>query len=350
MPLTRRQFLALTSLSALATAFSSVAKTQRRAGDRPLPPEDQPPPEYGLGRVIAPRVTIRREPHPKAEKTNYRYADQIINIRSVVESDAPPDYNRVWFEVAGGYVHSSWIQPVRFELQSPLAEFPGENFLVEVSVPFTDSRAAANFHSERSYRYYYGTTHWATAIQLDTEDNVWYRIRDDKWGTRSYVWGRHLRRISAAELAPLSPEVIAKRLEVNIKTQWVTAYEYDQEVFKARAATGAWYQVNEVWKDFTTPLGRHAIMLKMPSRHMAAGDLASGEGYDLPGVPWVSYFTSRGVAFHGAYWHNDFGHPRSHGCVNLTAEAAKWIYRWSRPLAPANEPRVSETGTTVVVF
>ncbi len=45
-------------------------------------------------------------------------------------------------------------------------------------------------------------------------------------------------------------------------------------------------------------------------------------GFDLPGVPWVSYFTSDGIALHGAYWHIDFGVPHSHGCVNMTPEAA----------------------------
>ena len=39
--------------------------------------------------------------------------------------------------------------------------------------------------------------------------------------------------------------------------------------------------------------------------------------YELPGVPWVSYFTGNGVAFHGTYWHDNFGSPTSHGCLNM---------------------------------
>jgi len=50
---------------------------------------------------------------------------------------------------------------------------------------------------------------------------------------------------------------------------------------------------------------------------MARGNLAAN-GYDLPGVPWNSYITEEGIAFHGTYWHNNFGKPRSHGCINLT--------------------------------
>jgi lipoprotein-anchoring transpeptidase ErfK/SrfK len=71
---------------------------------------------------------------------------------------------------------------------------------------------------------------------------------------------------------------------------------------------------------------------------MAAGNLASG--YDLPGVPWVAYIDEEGVSFHGTFWHNDFGVPRSHGCINMTIDAAKWLYRWTNPVVPKHEQEV----------
>ena len=61
------------------------------------------------------------------------------------------------------------------------------------------------------------------------------------------------------------------------------------------------------------------------------GAAGAGRGFDLPGVPWVTFFTSTGVSFHGTYWHNDYGTPRSHGCVNLLPEDAKFLYRWTSP-------------------
>jgi lipoprotein-anchoring transpeptidase ErfK/SrfK len=64
------------------------------------------------------------------------------------------------------------------------------------------------------------------------------------------------------------------------------------------------------------------------------GEEGAGHPYDLPGVPWVSFFTGTGISFHGTYWHNDYGQPRSHGCVNLTPADAKFIYRWTRPAVP----------------
>jgi lipoprotein-anchoring transpeptidase ErfK/SrfK len=81
---------------------------------------------------------------------------------------------------------------------------------------------------------------------------------------------------------------------------------------------------------------------------MAAGNLATG--YDLPGVPWVSYITQEGISFHGTYWHNDYGVPRSHGCINMTPQSAKWLYRWTHPLVPTNLDELwSEVGTQVVI-
>jgi lipoprotein-anchoring transpeptidase ErfK/SrfK len=111
-----------------------------------------------------------------------------------------------------------------------------------------------------------------------------------------------------------------------------------------RASTGKKY-----FGHYKTPLGSYITNFKRATRHMASGDLAS-DGYDLPGVPWVSYFTEKGVSFHGTYWHNDFGTPHSHGCINLTSQSAKWIYLWTLPAAPADKSYVyKDYGTSVEV-
>jgi len=54
----------------------------------------------------------------------------------------------------------------------------------------------------------------------------------------------------------------------------------------------------------------------------------TGPGYDLANVPWTMFFYA-GYAIHGTYWHNNFGHPMSHGCVNMTTTEAKWLYEWA---------------------
>ena len=76
-----------------------------------------------------------------------------------------------------------------------------------------------------------------------------------------------------------------------------------------------------------TVQGSFKIHRKVETRHMR------GPGYDLPNVPWVMYFYA-GYALHGTYWHNNFGSPMSHGCVNMRTPEAEWLYRW----APVGTP------------
>ena len=69
----------------------------------------------------------------------------------------------------------------------------------------------------------------------------------------------------------------------------------------------------------------------MPSRHMRAPEAERGTDawFDLPGVPWSTFFTYDGIAIHGTYWHHNFGHPMSHGCVNASTPDAQWLYNWA---------------------
>ena len=57
----------------------------------------------------------------------------------------------------------------------------------------------------------------------------------------------------------------------------------------------------------------------------------TGGGWDIPGVGWTILFSGTGVAIHSTFWHNDYGTPRSHGCVNVKPEDAQWIFRWTLP-------------------
>jgi len=71
-----------------------------------------------------------------------------------------------------------------------------------------------------------------------------------------------------------------------------------------------------------TVTGLFKIYVKHPAADMA------GPGYDLPGVPYVMMFYED-YGIHGTYWHNNFGTPMSHGCVNMRTEDAAWLYNWA---------------------
>jgi lipoprotein-anchoring transpeptidase ErfK/SrfK len=105
-----------------------------------------------------------------------------------------------------------------------------------------------------------------------------------------------------------------KQILVVLSQQCVYAFE-DGELLKI-------FLVSTGLPGTPTVQGDYAIYYKVDSQRM------TGPGYDLPGVPWVSYFY-KGYSFHGTYWHNNFGHPMSHGCVNMFTPDSEWLYRWA---------------------
>ena len=112
---------------------------------------------------------------------------------------------------------------------------------------------------------------------------------------------------------------VGREIVIVLSTQ--TAYAYENGVLRRSAIISSGLPATP------TVTGNFKITRKLPSRHMIGPD------YNLPGVPWVSYFYA-GYAIHGTYWHNNFGTPMSHGCVNMTTADAKWFYDF----APVGTP------------
>jgi lipoprotein-anchoring transpeptidase ErfK/SrfK len=307
-----------------------------------LPPNQQ-------GRVVDPSVNVYDIPSLSGTRLNTYWRDWVLPISEITIGKSEDSFNMVWYKLANeGYVHSGSIQPVLTITNPVITNLPQGGTLAEVTVPFTDAHWDPGQDKPVAYRFYYATTYWVMEIVQDTDGNSWYGVRDDKWEYMFYVPASHLRLIPANELNPISADVSSymKRIEVHIPEQVMIAYEYDQPVFMARIASGAIFSNG----DYSTPTGRHQTFHKRASRHMARGNLAAN-GYDLPGVPWNSYITEDGIAFHGTYWHNNFGRPRSHGCINLTSQAAKWVYLWTKPDAPPDQEDVYKaTGTNVDII
>ncbi len=306
------------------------------------------------GRVTPDKTTIYSSPSLQSKPLKIYWRDTVFPITDVTVGDEQPDYNRVWYRAGeDGYVHSGDIQPVKTR---PVAEnrrllagvIPPEGTWAEVTVPFTDAFWELNWLKPFAYRFYYESVHWVLGVEYDAAGEAWMRLLEDKWKGVYYVPAAHLRLIPPEELNPLSPDMPleAKRIEVLLQQQAVIAYENDTPVFMARAATGSQMSGS----DYSTPAGQYVTFCKRAGRHMASGDPAAS-GFDLPGVPWICYITESGLAIHGAYWHNGFGRPRTHGCINLTPQAARWFYRWTQPIVPAETQQVYENyGTHVDVI
>jgi lipoprotein-anchoring transpeptidase ErfK/SrfK len=141
-----------------------------------------------------------------------------------------------------------------------------------------------------------------------------------------------------------------KWIDVNVRTQTLVAYEGDKPVFATAVSTGLEDKLDKE-KDHHTPPGTFRIREK----HIAAtmdGDVASDGPYSIEDVPWIMYFNGS-YALHGAFWHNQFGRTKSHGCVNLAPQDAKALFAWTEPRLPEGWHGVMATtekpGTRVVV-
>lgn len=301
--------------------------------------------EQLLGRVTTPTVDVYAEPSFASRKVATQWRDDVLQLKRAVLGGAQPEHNRVWYEVEKlGFVHSSPVQPVQNNPNEPLLRVAASHRLFEVTVPYADAYWKPSTNGKRVYRFYYGSTYWVNGVNRDGAGRLWYRIMEDWLPYEYYAPAEAFRPVPPEELAPISAHVPAgeKRIEVDLQRQWVRCYESGDEVFTTKTSSGKRLADGGYW----TPSGEFVTFRKRASRHMAAGNRASG--FDLPGVPWVSYFTDKGVSFHGTYWHNDYGTPRSHGCVNLTPQAAKWIYRWTTPTVPAWDREVAEGVGSVV--
>ena len=110
-----------------------------------------------------------------------------------------------------------------------------------------------------------------------------------------------------------------KWIQVDLSTQMMVAYEGTTPVFSSRMSSGL--------PRTPTVLGTYRVYLKYRLQTMRGGTRGI-DYYEVPDVPDVMYFFE-GYALHGTYWHNNFGNPMSHGCVNLPLAAAKWMYEWT---------------------
>lgn len=118
-----------------------------------------------------------------------------------------------------------------------------------------------------------------------------------------------------------------KWIDVSLDTQTLKAYEGDKVVLEFPISSGRWSP---------TPTGTFNIWYKTKSQSMIGGSQELGTYYNLPNVPSNMFFNG-GYAIHGAYWHNNFGHPMSHGCVNAPLDKVAELFNWTGPVVPENQ-------------
>jgi len=129
--------------------------------------------------------------------------------------------------------------------------------------------------------------------------------------------------------------VSSKKIEVDLTNQRLYAYENGQLIYNFLISSGTWNR---------TPTGTFYIWIKVRSQKMSGGSKELGTYYYLPNVPYIMFFYNdqvkkqTGYSLHGTYWHNNFGVPMSHGCINMKTEEVAQVYGWA------------EVGTPITIY
>lgn len=161
-----------------------------------------------------------------------------------------------------------------------------------------------------------------------------------------YVDDRSAGRVDPAKKMPGWAKNGEKWIDVNVTKQTLVAYEGTKAVYTTLVSSGeAGLGDPETTK--STKRGIYRIHTKYLSITMDSDVV--GEAFELRDVPYVQYFES-GYALHGAYWHDVFGQPKSHGCVNLAPEDARRLFFWTEPQIPPGWHGVARALTGTVVF
>ncbi|GAB4544962.1 MAG: hypothetical protein Fur002_18620 [Anaerolineales bacterium] len=301
-------------------------------------------------RIATQEMPVRVKPSDDSRIYQTWLRDDLIHIYEEVIAEQPK-HNPVWYRVWGGYIHRGRVQRVKTSYGQPQDIPADQRMLAEVSVPFTTPYWYSKTYGWKALapNLYYSSVHWVEALaegpKMADYNGAWYRIFDElDSNIRYYVPAIHMRVLPADVFAPISANVPPEKklIEVNLTAQTLAAYEDGNVVFQTNISSGipGGGQSGANGLSTTTPNGKFNILDKVPSKHMGnsyfsigknGSLLADADNYVLPGVPWSSFFTPVGHAFHGTYWHENFGTPMSHGCINMRNAEASWIFRWAKP-------------------
>lgn len=347
--LSRRSFIKAAGLSMAGLAFGPL-KSTHAARQAYTPGVFQP--SDRLGRVLEPELEIKTHPDENSQTVGTFAVDDVVPMLSQVVGPKLNYYAQRYIETPQGYVYAPYLQPVHDQPNQPLSALPQPGGMwVEVTIPFVDLQLANPPARSPWLKYtpqprlYYSQIMWVDEIKTGEDGQILYHVmeRYGSYGDEFWAAGLAFRPLSLEETTPLHPEVEDKLVVVNVNYQTMSCLENGQEVYFCRVSTGPKVRNNDTNREsWATPLGKHTIWRKLLSVHMTGG--TTGGGYDLPGIGWTTLFSGQGMAIHSTFWHNSYGVPRSHGCVNASPDDAKWVFRWTMPVTPFEPGDITHQG------
>jgi hypothetical protein len=203
-----------------------------------------------------------------------------------------------------------------------------------------DGDPAAGLHAARQV-----ADREALAItgRRERQSGKWYlQTTSGQW-----IVDQRLTRVDARVELPHWARESRPWIDVSLRDQTLVAYEGATPVFVTLVSTGI-DGMGDPDTTHSTIQGEFLIHTKHVSATMDGDEV--GDEYDLRDVPYVQYF-HEGYALHGVYWHDGFGAPRSHGCVNLSPHDARWLFGWTTPTVPVEwHGAMSLLGGTLVAI
>lgn len=170
-------------------------------------------------------------------------------------------------------------------------------------------------------------------LHYETVDNLWVSDRDAS-------------RLDPAKRMPAWGKNGERWMDINITKQTLVAFEGTKAVYATLVSTGE-AGLGDPEKTRSTKRG----IFRVHTKHLTAtmNSDVTGEEFELQDIPYVQYFEG-GYALHAAYWHDDFGKPRSHGCINMAPEDARRLFFWTEPKVPPGWHTVLRPLTGSVLF
>ena len=279
------------------------------------------------GRVVQYFERARFEYHPEAANPAERIQLSLLGRELTADRNFPParpEDGEVFFPETGHTLSGPFLRFWQKRGGIPIFGFPISEPMDEVS-PVDGQTYRVQYFERARFEYhpdelgpFYRQQAQASGLRLAALREVWLGdLGRQVAQARKYAFAQDTRVAGAPEW---SSALWPRRIDVNLTTQYLTAYEGDTPVFTAPVATGR--------DGFETPTGSYAIYSRLLMQDMSG--VAGGESWSVPNVPWVQYVVG-GVALHGTYWHDRWGtgFRLSHGCINLNIDDAQWLYEWA---------------------
>jgi len=217
------------------------------------------------------------------------------------------------------YVWDNWL-PARYYHMVEASTFAGMEVNRQPERPFgwvlrpfqprPGPAAAAEDGTSELQRYDFIQVYDAT---VGSDGSLWYDVGSRGWVRYDYL------ALATVRERPSAIGADEFWVDVDLSEQTIAAYEGDRMVFAALISSGL--------SEWATRIGLNQVWERRLSAPMRGGEVGT-DYYYLTDVLHTLYFDGA-ISLHNAYWHDDFGRPKSHGCVNLAPRVAEWIYYWS---------------------